>query len=111
MLRNCSGFTYIEMLISFTIIVTIVTVTIPLMTILNKERLILSERREIAYKLHDKLIESIWKNEYKNEVMTINNKKVKLTFHPEDELIKGCANWDNVKKQKETICLYGYPEK
>lgn len=92
----------------------IVTTFVPIFSLLTNERIILSDRRAIVNQLHDELQPHLWNNS--PTAPTVLKKTVRVTpvtfdFTMENELIKGCANWKNVKKIKETICLYGYPQK
>lgn len=40
----------------------------------------------------------------------IQNSLLSFQFTKTNGLIKGCVKWTNVKKQKEEICLFGYPD-
>lgn len=108
------GFTLIEVLIATSIIVVMVTSIVPIATLLNYEREILSDRRTITYLLHDELQPFIWEEDGKLfpviYTKSIKNKIVTLRFTLQNEFIKGCAKWENVKQSNETVCLFGYPE-
>lgn len=108
------GFTLIEVLIATSLLMFIISTFVPIFSLLNNERIILSDRRTITSQLHDELQAFLWDDPNVIPVHFTKNskhKKISFDFTKEKNLIKGCANWENVKKSKETICLYGYPQK
>ncbi|WP_327605832.1 prepilin-type N-terminal cleavage/methylation domain-containing protein [Virgibacillus tibetensis] len=108
LLKN-SGFTLIEVLIASSLLMMIVTTIVPLLSLLSYERTILGERRAVSYQLHDELQDYIWgENETIpfSSIETIDEKEVLFEFKMENEFVKGCAKWENVKKFNEKICLY-----
>lgn len=114
-MKSNKGFTLIEVLIASSIIVMMVTTLVPIASLLLHEREVLSDRRIITSRLHDELQPFIWK-EHKAPppslyTKSIRSTRVKFHFSYEKEFIKGCVEWENVKKRKEKLCLYGLPEK
>lgn len=78
------------------------------------EREILHQKRIFINKLHEELQPYLWNNrlitpEYYTKEM--NAVTLKFQFYSENELLKGCVEWKNVKSQAEQICLYGYAAK
>lgn len=113
MLLNNKGFTLVEVLIAFSLIIFIAMTFIPVTTLIEKESRSLSNMRVFSNILHDELQEYIWlKKELPIEAYTrkVNGKKIILNFLYEEELIKGCVSWENNKNKKEIHCLYGIPE-
>ncbi|GAB3052016.1 prepilin-type N-terminal cleavage/methylation domain-containing protein [Virgibacillus ainsalahensis] len=109
-----NGFTLIEVLIASTLLITVVTTVFPIITLLTNEKDNLSDRRILTSKVHDELQDYLWDKEKSTPdqfTEIIRMKEVTFTFTKEKEYIKGCARWENVKKTKETICLYGISEK
>lgn len=109
---NPNGFTLFEVLVAAGILLSAVTVLAPIITLLHQERDVQHERRMLVYYLHDELQPFLWENaelpaQY-NE--TIESTAVSFEFNLENELIKGCANWENVKGKNETLCLFGKAE-
>jgi len=114
-LKSNKGFTLIEVLIASSIIIMMVTTFVPITSLLLHEREVLSDRRIITSRLHDELQPVLWK-EHKAAPPSIYTKSIRSTrakfhFSYEQEFIKGCVEWQNVKKKKEKLCLYGLPEK
>lgn len=111
MLLKNKGFTLIEVLVAFSLIMLLITTFIPISTLLQQHTVILSDRRLISSKLHDELIVILAdqeKNYPQSFVKHVSGRHVTFVFSAEKELIKGCGEWENVKNIKEKICLYGY---
>ncbi|WP_188453665.1 type II secretion system protein [Virgibacillus oceani] len=112
-MKNNKGFTLIEVLVAFSIIFMIATTLVPIATTLNTELEVLSQRRMLTNRLHDELQDYLWDSEPaipKTYTERINKKEVLFHFNLENRLIKGCAEWQNVKQSIEKYCLYGYPQ-
>lgn len=110
MLSKNRGFTLIEVLVAFSLVMLLVTTFIPISSIIQQHTTILSDRRIISSKLHDELLKQLWEEKsLMSESFTenVNKKKVEFYFTIENELIKGCATWDNAKNKNEKFCLYG----
>lgn len=94
------------------IILMLVATIIPIKTLVQIEKKILFDRRVILLALHDELQATIWEDERtQNKQLIINHQTVEIIYTVNNQLIKGCASWENEKKKKETVCLYGYKEK
>ncbi|WP_100010668.1 hypothetical protein [Lentibacillus sediminis] len=109
---NPNGFTLFEVLVAAGILMSAVTILAPIITLLHQERGVQYEKRMLVYRLHDELQPFLWEDaelpaQYKE---TIENTAVTFNYNLENELIKGCANWENVKGKSETLCLYGKAE-
>lgn len=113
-LQNSSGFSLIEVLIAIAMIFSLVSTFLPIIVLLDAEQDVLSERRELAYELHDKLQQFIWDNatitDQLNKIPSDSRNAV-FDFEEENGFIKGCVEWTNAKKREETLCLYGLPNK
>lgn len=106
------GFTLVEVLVAFSILMVIFTTFIPINSILQKNTVVLSERRIISSKLHDELQVVLWDKKIESMqsfTQLVQGRPVKFKFTVENELIKGCAEWENVKHDKERLCLFGHP--
>lgn len=89
-----------------------ILIIVPIISQLKIEQAVLSERRIIAYDLHDELQHYIW-NQY--DTMTFfdknkNGKIVHYSFIKENQFIKGCAKWENDRFTNEKICFNGLPK-
>lgn len=113
MLKNCKGFTLIEVLGAFGIVMMIATTLLPIMHIVHKEEEVLSEHRQYTNQLHDELQAYLWEGHDLlppiSFAKTNNSTTLFYDFTNEDHLVKGCVKWTNVKAKQETVCLYGYP--
>ena len=112
MLSNNKGFTLIEVLIAFSIIVLLVTTFLPIGLLIKKESIVLSERRKVSSMLHDELQHYLFEDAIESSVSYFKkniNRQVEFRFIREAELIKGCAIWESIKEKEERFCLYGYP--
>ncbi|MBT2214448.1 type II secretion system GspH family protein [Virgibacillus dakarensis] len=111
-MRNSNGFSLIEVLAAFSIIFMITTTVIPLTSLINKEEEVLRERRHHANQLHDELQTYLWGENKPLPPATYakveNSTMLFYRFTMENDLVKGCVKWKNVKNKKETFCLYGY---
>ncbi len=90
-----------------------ISTLIPITNTLMHEREILHQKRLFANKLHDELQPYLWDSQsnipikYSKE---INATTLHYKFSTENELLKGCVTWENVKNKTNQICLYGYFE-
>lgn len=110
MLQEKNGFSLIEVMISASILLGAVALFIPIISQVQMEQHILSERRLIANQLHSEIQYYIRTEEkllpsgfYKQSSHT----EIYFYFMKEDNFIKGCAQWQNAKKREENLCLYG----
>lgn len=113
-LLNSKGFTLIEVLIASSLLLLMVSTFVPIFSLLNNERSVLSDRRTISSQLHDELQHYLWDESAATParfIDTIQHKEVTFRFNTENDFVKGCANWKNVKQSDEVICLYGIPQK
>ncbi|GAA0435992.1 hypothetical protein GCM10008934_26870 [Virgibacillus salarius] len=111
-MKKMNGFTLIEVIISAAILFSAVLTLVPILSIMQTEREVLSTRRLIANDLHDSLQLFLWEEKDKQEVnytKVIANSHVKYSFQVLSKYVKGCAQWENAKKRKEKFCLYGQP--
>jgi len=108
-----NGFTIIEVIVASTILMTVITTMVPIISILEKEQNILSERRVITHQLHDELQPYLWGDNLSSNTeftKVINKQTVTFHFLKENDYLKGCVRWENGRKRNETVCLYGLPE-
>lgn len=114
MLLKNNGFTLVEVIVASSILMVVITTIMPIISLITEHQRLLSDRRTFSYQLHDELQPYVHQQDTSlpsNYSKTIHNKKVAFQFRKENELIKGCAEWKNVKNNNEIICLYGYREK
>jgi len=111
-LCNNKGFTLIEVLIAFSIVVVVTTTVIPMTTLLSYEREILHDRLKISLVLQEHLQSIIREDNDQTPPVTyeetIQTKRVQFNFSQKNKLIKGCVTWKNVQERTEKICLHGY---
>lgn len=111
MFKNNSGFTFVEALVAFKIILIVIFTVAPVVNIIHFEREILYERRMISSKLQEDLQEYIYQPENLPYVQSqrINNQLVNIQINMKLNYIKACAFWLNLKQREEKVCLYGLP--
>ncbi|MFC2948181.1 type II secretion system protein [Virgibacillus sediminis] len=110
---NTKGFTLIEVLIAFTILMTIITSVLPIATILSTEGTVLSDRRVISSRLHDELqlfLRGEGRTLPADYTLSDSVRTTRYSFFMEEGYIKGCVEWNNAKQQKELYCIYGIKE-
>src|SRR5690625_4262734 len=92
------------------IVFMLVITTLPINNMMKTERIKLYDRRTISFYLHDELLQQLAREIMVETEFTvsINNRHVSLTFTNNEDVLKGCAKWENVKQQNEKFCLYGY---
>jgi len=113
-MRNAKGFSFIEILISVSLILFLAALCIPISSKLHIERKILSERRQFTQLLHDELQTFIWSTENSPALHFVRIKKekeIQISYIPIGNKWKGCATWINAKHEQEESCLYGISEK
>ncbi|GGP12753.1 hypothetical protein [Oceanobacillus neutriphilus] len=112
MLKKDKGFTLFETLIASLLLFSMLTILLPLLTLLAKEQYSNMERLKITSKLHDELQEALvgtvsYPSEY---TITPYRTSAEFSFALDGEYLKGCAEWTNAKQQTEKKCLYAIME-
>lgn len=112
-MKKINGFSFIESLVAFSVVVVLVFTTLPIISLLRQEETILSDRRYISNRLHDELQTFLWRSGSlpSPTAETIRSNRVTFTFTKENGYIKGCSEWNNIKDRAEKVCLYGVEEK
>ena len=102
----------IETLVTATLILTATITLVPLISQLNSEQKALSEKRDLANELHDRLQPFLW-NETTDLPQTDYDEKgkteAKFSFESYSDYIKGCVYWKNALQREEEFCLFGIP--
>lgn len=108
-LKNNSGFSLVEVVVSASIIFMLITIALPIITIVQRESKELTNHRTIAETLHDELYQYIQKQTYKKTsyVKNVEHKAVQLSFEVQISNVKGCASWEHERDGNKSICLYG----
>ncbi|MFD1066241.1 hypothetical protein [Oceanobacillus locisalsi] len=112
MLKNDKGFTLFETLIASLLLFSMLTMLLPLLSLLAKEQYDSVERVHITNELHDDLQGAlIGITTYpSNYTVTPYRASAAFSFKLEGEFLKGCAEWTNAKQKTETKCLYAVLE-
>lgn len=98
----------IQTLIAFTIVILLVMTITPSIVIIKKEQNILKQRLKNSHHLHDILIEEL--NEKRSKNKAKKNINFGYTILYQDNLIKVCGTWINIKEVQENRCYYGKKE-
>lgn len=112
-LRECNGFIWLETLVAFSLVMLVATIIIPIYSTVLQEKTIIYERTIISLYLFEELQRFIYDeslNKNRSYQVNVANRRVTVTFKTENEFIKGCVSWRNVKERTEKRCLYGIPE-
>ena len=77
---NSRGFTLLEVLIASSIIMMLISIIVPITSLLEQERTVLNERRAFSARLHDELQPFLWNDlELPISYSSVNN-LVDITF-------------------------------
>src|SRR5690625_5779561 len=63
MLLNSKGFTLVEVILASSMIMVIIMTIVPMGSLLEREKAVLSERRILSLKLHDELQPFLWNDQ------------------------------------------------
>lgn len=110
--RCQKGFTLYEVAAAAAILFTAISIVLPSVSLLAKERQAMQHKIHIANKLHDDLELRINKSQKHGAAdkytIKLDEKQVDFVFTASHSQLKGCATWKNAKNKQETFCLYGY---
>lgn len=82
---------------------------IPIYTLVESERKHLYDKRNIINGLHDELQVWILTDQVdRTWTKKIEHREVILQFNTENEWLKGCAYWTDVRAREQSECLYAY---
>ncbi|QGS68864.1 hypothetical protein CV093_11785 [Oceanobacillus sp. 143] len=107
---KANGFTLFEVIIASAILFSVITTVVPIVSTLEKEQQILSDRRMMTHTLHDEMQPFIWGSPLRlpiEHIKEVNQKQAVFRFTTENEYIEGCVSWKNVRERRENICLFG----
>lgn len=113
-----NGFSFVEVLISTSLALMLLTLILPIYNSVEQERKILSIREDTAIELSQLTLsyitglKKIHPDDLPLELETasLTNTKITIKEHTED-LFSLCGNWKNLKKREEKLCFYGvYPD-
>lgn len=113
-MKKYNGFSLIEVLAAFSIVMVLVLTMLPIITLLQQEEKILSDRRHISNVLHDELQSLIWDlpDKLPSPVSkTVRSHDVTFDFSRKKSFIEACGSWKNLQERHEEVCLYGMEEK
>ncbi|SEB12460.1 hypothetical protein SAMN05421743_11819 [Thalassobacillus cyri] len=104
-----NGFTLVEVIVAFGLMLTLLLSTLPIMMKVNMEEAILTDRRKVTAILHDELLKKV--NAPVVGVMSYSIDdftNIHVSFEIQDGLVKACADWTSNQNHTEKVCLYGY---
>lgn len=108
MLKNYNGFSMLEILCSFAIILTSITVIIPIIMKTYEERAVIDYKREALLLSHNEKESYLYDGGYQAETKTvkISSRTYQISIQGEGELIKICVQWEVPWDKKGKICNY-----
>ncbi|MFG6114352.1 prepilin-type N-terminal cleavage/methylation domain-containing protein [Halobacillus sp. MO56] len=104
-----NGFTLVEVIVAFGLLLTLLLSTLPIMMKVNMEEAILTDRRIVTAILHDELLKKV--NAPVMGVMSYSIDdftNIHVNVEIQDGLVKACADWNNKQNHTEKVCLNGY---
>ncbi|WLV23554.1 type II secretion system protein [Aciduricibacillus chroicocephali] len=113
-MKKSNGFTFIEMLVSISIILMLASLAIPIASKIKAERQKLSDTRMFIQLLHDELQHILYDKERKtndNFTRKVRNRELSFSLYEEGVYQKGCVSWKNAVQKQESHCLYGHTSK
>lgn len=113
-MRNSNGFSLIETLVALSILVTVISIFIPIQSKIMIERDVLNQNQVVSNVLHEELQKTLWSNQLIPEdsyIINVDGSPITINFTLDKSLLKGCAKWENAKKMQQQSCLYGYHSK
>ncbi|WP_339177931.1 hypothetical protein [Oceanobacillus sp. FSL W7-1293] len=112
MWKKDKGFTLFETLIASLLLFSMLTILLPLLSIIAKEQYNSIEKVQITSKLHDDM-QGILAGAAPfsgNYTVTPYQTPAAFSFSLEGKYLKGCAEWTNAKQKTESKCLYAIME-
>lgn len=108
MLKNYNGFSMLEILCSFSIILTSITVIIPIIMKTYEERAVIDYKREALLLSHNEKESYLYDSSYQAETKTvkISSRTYQISIQGEGELTKICVQWEVPWDKKGKICNY-----
>ncbi|UOQ93726.1 type II secretion system GspH family protein [Halobacillus shinanisalinarum] len=101
---NNKGFTIVEVICAFGLLIMISTAILPLLTELRTSQKALADERIITTQLQSELLQ--YKNETPDKFPFINKYELMtITFNQLDTYVEACATWETRHNNKE-LCLY-----
>ncbi|WP_173916157.1 prepilin-type N-terminal cleavage/methylation domain-containing protein [Halobacillus sp. Marseille-Q1614] len=100
---NNKGFTLIEVISAFGLLMIIILFTLPSLSQLRMEQKYLSIERSTILKLEKKISEL---NSDASYPFSVKDERVEYEFFLSSDYIEGCAVWEGYRDQKKEICMY-----
>lgn len=106
---NQKGFSMIEMLMAWSLMMLLVGTALPIQQLLQVEKQVLKNRHTVQMALHHQLTEQLTADvpEMADTNIQIGHQDVQISYEEKVNYLEGCARWANEKKQNEKVCLYG----
>ena len=107
MLKNCDGFSVIEVLGAFAIFLVLVSSIVPIMMKLYQERAFIDYKREALILLHNEKESFLYDSFYPGErEVTTSKRRYEVTLDNEGELAKICIGWEVAWGKHGKLCEY-----
>jgi len=108
MFQSPKGFTMIETVAATTTLFLALIIVIPSFILIQQERNALYNEINIINHLETTLTQQTYDDEIYSNTMTdnINGISITLTFTVENDLQKGCVQWETNQRTEKSFCLY-----
>src|SRR5690625_2701293 len=95
----------IQTLIAFTIIIMLIMTITSSVVIIKKEQNVFKQRFKNMHRLHDILVKEL--NEEVSNSKINRDLNLEYMINYQDELVKVCGSWINMRQIRATRCFYG----
>lgn len=110
-LNNNEGFSLSEVIIAMGILMMLVATVLPIHQKITTEQYRMKHHQTIKHALHDELQAMLWTDkQLESYTQRVAERDVQMSFTTEGAYVKGCAIWENVREEKEKVCLHGIQE-
>ena len=108
MLKNCKGFSVLEVICSFSITLLLITGFIPILMKIYEERTWIDYKREALLLLHNEKESFLYDDDYSfdDKKIVISSRTYLVKKQGEDQLTKLCIHWEVPWNKKGIVCGY-----
>lgn len=107
MLKNYNGFSLLEVLVSFSLLLLIITFIVPMLMKVHEERAMIDYKRKALLVLHNEIEAYLYGNsEFPRQGEMINSGTYVMSIELVGELERICIQWETPAKKKGKTCHY-----
>lgn len=108
-MKKCSGFTLVEVMLSFFILSVLTATILPAFVTIYNERMTIKQERQAHYYISNVLQEWLYDDKQlpHHEIVTIDDTNYVLQTENDGDEIKVCLKWDGRNERSYSVCNYG----